>query len=330
MMITRLIARRRRLRTRLLSLTRLRRMKAILRGATAQSFPRWLPVALHWRPASRRAPPAAPRSLTVSHLHLMATHLHAQLQMLAGCIFARTTACARAHAFPERAMRPMAGSAPLPWRRGGQRYAQKARPTGSSAGELRAPSPGIRAPSALRSAPGREATPRPAVLASPELRRAGAEQAVSRNSHGQSLLVPSRSTAPASVARIEHLWPRIARVERRHLVSAQRQDPEPPLRMKGAPAFSRAPELIWRKDRSSRGDAARGGTPSEPQVAGRPAMTTAASTTPAQSPSQPERPVMRKPMTLSDFEPSFVDRLTEDVIRRVERRARIERERRGL
>lgn len=32
----------------------------------------------------------------------------------------------------------------------------------------------------------------------------------------------------------------------------------------------------------------------------------------------------------ADFEPGLVDRLTDDVIRRVERRVRIERERRGL
>jgi len=33
---------------------------------------------------------------------------------------------------------------------------------------------------------------------------------------------------------------------------------------------------------------------------------------------------------LRDFDPSLLNRLTDDVIRRVERRARIERERRGL
>ena len=97
-----------------------------------------------------------------------------------------------------------------------------------------------------------------------------------------------------------------------------------------APAFSRVPELIWRKDRPSRADAARDVASSESQAAGRPAMTTVAGTTAAQPLSQPERPLTRKPMSLSDLEPSFVDRLAEDVIRRVERRARIERERRGL
>lgn len=330
MMIARFTARCLRLRTQLLTVTRLRRMRAIRSSTTAQSFPRWLPVALHWRPASRRAPPTAPRAQTVSHLHLIATHLHAQLQVFAGGTFGRTIACARAHASPERFFRSMAGSAPLPYRRGGRRDAPKPPPTVSSARELWTPSPGIRAPSAPRSAPASEATLRPAVLASPELRRADAEQAISRAAHGQPLLAPSSSTAPSSATRLDRLWPHIARVEQRHFVPAGRQDSEPPPKMTPAPAFSRAPELIWRKDRSSRGDAAQEAASSEPQVAGRPAMTTAAGTTVAQSPSQPERPMTRKPMSLSDLEPSFVDRLAEDVIRRVERRARIERERRGL
>jgi hypothetical protein len=33
---------------------------------------------------------------------------------------------------------------------------------------------------------------------------------------------------------------------------------------------------------------------------------------------------------MKDFDPSLLDRLTDDVIRRVDRRARIERARRGL
>jgi hypothetical protein len=330
MMIARVMARCRRLRTQLLTMTRPRRMRAILPGSTAQSFPRWLPVALHWRPASRRAPPTAPRAQTVSHLHLMATHLHAQLQVFAGGTFTRTIACARGHASPERFFRSIAGSAPLPWRGGGQLDVPKTPPTSSSARALSAQPPGIRAPTALRFASGHEATHRPALLTSPELRRAGAEKAVSRDLHGQPLLDPPKSAASSSMTRLDRLLPHIARIEQRHFVPAQRQDSEPPPRMTHAPAFSRPPELIWQKDRSSRADAAQEAASSEPQVAGRPAMPTAADTTVAQSPSQPERPQARKPMSLSDLEPSFVDRLAEDVIRRVERRARIERERRGL
>jgi len=224
----------------------------------------------------------------------------------------------------------MAGSAPLPWQRGRQLDALKTHPMSSSARELSAQPPGTRAPSVLRSASGHEATHRPAVLTSPELRRAGTEKADSQDLHGQPLLAPTNSTPPSRVARLDRLWPHIARVEQRHFVRARRQDCEPPPRMTPAPAFSRAPELIWRKDRSLRGDAAQEAASSEPQVAGRPAMAMAAGTTVAQSPSRPERTQARKPMSLSDLEPSFVDRLAEDVIRRVERRARIERERRGL
>lgn len=302
----------------------------MLPGGMVQSFPRWLPLALHWKPALRRAPPTAPRAQTVSHLHLMATHRHAQLQVFASGILTRTIACARAHASPERIFRSLAGSAPLPWRRGGQRDALKTPVTGSSAREPRRPSPGIREPTALRSASGREVTPHPAFLTSPELRRGGAEQAVSRGLHGPPLPAAPKSTAPSSVARLDRLWPRAARIEQGRRVPAQRQDSEPPLKMTPAAAFSRAPELIWRKEPTSRKDAPGDAASSEPQVAGRPPTATAADTTVTQSSSQPERPPSPKPVSLSDLEPSFVDRLAEDVIRRVERRARIERERRGL
>jgi hypothetical protein len=54
--------------------------------------------------------------------------------------------------------------------------------------------------------------------------------------------------------------------------------------------------------------------------------TSAASAAPAAS----ESPRTRASFRTSDFEPGVLDRLADDVIRRVERRARIERERRGL
>lgn len=330
MMIARFLARRRRLRTRLLTMTRLRRMRAILPGIEAQRFPRWLPLALHWKPASRRASPTVPRAQTVSHLHLMATHLHAQLQVFAGGVLTRTIACARAHLAPERIFRSMAGSAPLPWRRSGQRDALKAPSMRSSVRELRAPLSGAQAPIALRSASRREETPHHAFLTSPELRRPGAEQAVSRGLRGKPLPAMPKSTSRPSIARVDGLWPHDARVERAHVGAVQRQESEPPPRMTPAPAFSHTPELIWRKDSPSRRHAVQDAASSEPQVAGRPATTTAAGTTVVQSPSRPDRPPVRRPLSLSDLEPSFVDRLAEDVIRRVERHARIERERRGL
>lgn len=329
-MIARFLTRRRRLRTRLLTVTRLRRSKAILPGTKEQGFPRWVPLAMVWKPASRRAPLAAPRAQTVSHWHLTVAHLHTQLQAFAGSILTRTIACARAHASAERIFRSIVGSARLPWRRGGQRDALNAPPAGWSARELWAPSPGIRAPLASRPASGRKATPYPALVTSAELRRAGAGQTVSRGLAGQPLLATSKSAAPSSVARLDRPWPRVARIEQQYFVRTQRQVFEPPPRVTREPAFSRAPELIWRKDPSSRRDATRDASASEPQVAGRPTMTTAAGTAVAQPLSQLERPLMRKPVSLCDLEPTFVDRLAEDVIRRVERRARIERERRGL
>jgi hypothetical protein len=43
-----------------------------------------------------------------------------------------------------------------------------------------------------------------------------------------------------------------------------------------------------------------------------------------------EVPVRSAAVRYADFEPGLIDRLTNDVIHRVERRVRIERERRGL
>lgn len=90
------------------------------------------------------------------------------------------------------------------------------------------------------------------------------------------------------------------------------------------------PELVWRK-----------ATPPEPEEAVHPAVAaqgltreaavaaTASQTRPPALPA-PEALPLRRPTMLSDLDPNLVDRLADDVIRRVERRARIERERRGL
>jgi hypothetical protein len=56
------------------------------------------------------------------------------------------------------------------------------------------------------------------------------------------------------------------------------------------------------------------------------------STRPSGPPAAPAAEAMRTriPVRPGDFEPGVLDRLADDVIRRVERRVRIERERRGL
>jgi len=77
--------------------------------------------------------------------------------------------------------------------------------------------------------------------------------------------------------------------------------------------LDRPPELMWRS-------------------APRPAAEIVAETPRADSRSAPAHPMapQRAAVQLKDFDGALLDRLTDDVIRRVERRARIERERRGL
>ena len=92
--------------------------------------------------------------------------------------------------------------------------------------------------------------------------------------------------------------------------------------------FARTPALVWRA--APRPQPETGG---EGAVAN-PAMSL--SRLPARSAALPEtapeapRRSARAALQAADFDPALLDRLTDDVIRRVERRVRIERERRGL
>lgn len=92
---------------------------------------------------------------------------------------------------------------------------------------------------------------------------------------------------------------------------------------------SRQPELHWR--RPARPD----GMVPEPAVRQMPAsFAPLAMTMPTSQPRarsfEADDPQPARPVQLTDLDPRLVDRLTDDVIRRVERRVRIERERRGL
>ncbi|MGZ5442157.1 MAG: hypothetical protein ACXW5U_10575 [Thermoanaerobaculia bacterium] len=102
----------------------------------------------------------------------------------------------------------------------------------------------------------------------------------------------------------------VGHAARRHAMEGQTSQRVPP---------GRPPELVWRS-------------------ATRPAVEIAAETGHADSrsmaahPMAPEGPARSGPAALQmrDLDPALLDRWTDDVIRRVERRARIERERRGL
>jgi hypothetical protein len=87
---------------------------------------------------------------------------------------------------------------------------------------------------------------------------------------------------------------------------------------------TRQVELVWRRETpSSPVDAAAG--PTIRSVAD-PHDSPNERRDPQPTPQEPAAPLLRA----SQLDPFFVERLTDDVIHRVERRARIERERRGL
>jgi hypothetical protein len=89
-------------------------------------------------------------------------------------------------------------------------------------------------------------------------------------------------------------------------------------------------DIVWKRRRSTAGSTA------EPESDGRPSRSVEWTASAHTAPSEPRAPVSQEPapgpasLNLSDIDPRLLDRLTDNVIRRVERHVRIERERRGL
>ena len=93
------------------------------------------------------------------------------------------------------------------------------------------------------------------------------------------------------------------------------------------PPPARPPELVWRSVPSPSPQARIDGEAPSRRASGSVITTPAAAAAASQqqAPPRPGQPALR----MKDFDPALLDRLTDDVIRRVERRARIERERHG-
>jgi hypothetical protein len=89
-------------------------------------------------------------------------------------------------------------------------------------------------------------------------------------------------------------------------------------------------DIVWSSRRSV------AGTLAKPDSDGRPSRASEWTAQALPPPAESRAPVSRQPtpsaalLKLTDIDPRLMDRLTDDVIRRVERRVRIERERRGL
>ena len=150
---------------------------------------------------------------------------------------------------------------------------------------------------------------------------------------GHTLYPARRRAASPAVARIERASPQRDHefpLVRYRVVERERVSLPPSVNPHARPARSyRPPEITWRRtapvetsvsatpprrDRALSRDLAHAVTASAPAIA------------PVTVPSSGKA----APVQISDLDPRLVDRLTDDVIRRVERRVRIERERRGL
>lgn len=91
---------------------------------------------------------------------------------------------------------------------------------------------------------------------------------------------------------------------------------------------NRSLELVWRATQQSPGDAGHKGVSAD--VAGPSQRADGGSSAEPRALKAPARAERVPAAPVTSLDPGLVDRLTDDVIRRVERRLRIERERRGL
>jgi hypothetical protein len=307
---------------------RLPRRTPLRSRQNAQAFPRWLPLVLHWKPAAHRAPRTTPPGKTILHFNTFATHLHAELKLFAGTVPRRTRVQLQASA--EKIFRISERAAPPPRRTGAQLEAAMPASVVSTWRETAASVPRIHESPMMQPAPMPNPNPQRVPLDPPRMRPAGAGRAAARRNLVRPTLPAAAAAAPPSIARAERPWSSVALTERQHDIPVQPGNPEPPARSMHAEFFSAAPELIWRKVPSPRLEAVEHAVALEQRLAGKEAAAVAARPAAVPAPPKPEILIARKPTALSDLEPSFVDRLADDVIRRVERRARIERERRGL
>lgn len=92
--------------------------------------------------------------------------------------------------------------------------------------------------------------------------------------------------------------------------------------------FDRTEELVWRRNERRRVVSEDAPVTNNTEVTQRSTARTPAATTHVQSVSAPGN--QTTPQQITKFDPSLLDRLTDDVIRRVEKRALVERQRRGL
>jgi hypothetical protein len=305
------------------------RLPKIKRNAlqrAASRFPRWLPLALLWRPAGR-APRSPARGEGLPKFNSFATHVHAQVNRFASTVLQQTLGVGRTTA--ERFYRSIERSMlRLERRERAERVA--ALPSVQRSHEPGAASPRVAefTPTAPRQASDGSRGRVPLDLSPSE--RVGGRRAARSRMPRRPELTTAATPAQAVSSSVRGFSP-VAMVGRPRRDESRPSGTEARAKLNPVEFFSSAPELVWRQGSEPKTTDSRGTASQEARIAGDAPMPAASAGRPAAVVhSIAESPVERRPTRLSDLEPSFVDRLADDVIRRVERRTRIERERRGL
>ena len=299
-----------------------------VRRQPASGFPGWLPLSLRWKASSRGKPEAGPRGAATAHLHFLATHVRAIINRFSSVLLNQTLATGGTlaerffHSIEKWHSPPLLRGAPVDrWIR------VPVLPTG------RAPET---ASSQVRELPASvhqreiEGSRRPTPFETRVWRRVGGERGARSPMSRQPASIALPVAPHAAVARIRRDFSPPELAERKRHKVARAGGPEGRAGTNAVEFFGKAPELIWRQAQPPKpAESHDAASPAARTAGGEPTSTTSSRTTGVAG-FVPDAPSVHKPMRLSDLEASFVDRLADDVIRRVERRTRIERERRGL
>jgi hypothetical protein len=306
--------------------SRLRRFKRNVLRETASGFPGWVPLALRWK-APRRMPQVAVRSEARSQFNSLTTHVHATVNNFGSTLLRQTVATGGT--LVERVSRsiekwmspPLLRVAPV------DRWIRV--PVLPTARAL------VAASSEIRELPARVQHPdiygrrRPIQLDAPEWRRVVGERGARSPISRQPVSTGAPAATYSAVPRIRRDFSPLELAERKRHKVAPSGGPEGWTSTSAVEFFGKTPELIWRQTQPPKpAESHHAASPDARTAGGEPTPTSSRTT--GVGDFVPDVPTARKPMGLSDLEPSFVDRLADDVIRRVERRTRIERERRGL
>ena len=294
---------------------RLCSLRAGTRGNTARTA--WRPLVLRWRRRLSRAPVAArPPGAVAPIVQALHQHLH---RHFGGASMSRHSAMVERHTAAARELRSIESHI--------ERVALYRSTFERHFGER------------WRSAKARDARARYDIHAAATVsgHRRGADMRSARIAslpRRSSFALPANGPLPQPVR-----FRDAARSTPR--VTERARAPMPSLRSGGEMRFAASPrkpsvaemrahpvfpvDLVWRRAEGSASDA-----PVRPSPGAMPATVAQVSSSAAPEAREPSRQAATVASAPARLEPAVLERLAEDVIRRVERRARIERERRGL